>query len=65
MKVRATVSFAGPDISMAMGEERDVREGIASPLIECGYLVKVKEEKKPATGKKGAKASENTRSRTR
>ena len=37
MKVKATVNFAG-EICMAVGELRDVPDGIAAPLLECGYL---------------------------
>lgn len=37
MKVKATVNFAG-EICMAVGELRDVPEGIAAPLLACGYL---------------------------
>lgn len=37
MKVKATTSFAG-EICMATGEVRDVPEGVAAPLLKCGYL---------------------------
>ena len=37
MKVKATVNFAG-EICMAVGEVRDVPEGIAAPLLECSYI---------------------------
>ena len=37
MTYRATVSFAG-QISMRRGEERELEDGIASPLLKCGYL---------------------------
>lgn len=37
MKVKATRNFAGA-ICMSVGEVRDVREDIAAPLLECGYL---------------------------
>lgn len=37
MKVKATTNFAG-EICMATGEVRDVPEGIAAPLLACGYL---------------------------
>ena len=38
MKVKATTSFAGAEISMFHGEVRDVPDDIAAPLLECGYL---------------------------
>lgn len=37
MKVKATRNFAGA-ICMSVGEVRDVPEGIAAPLLACGYL---------------------------
>ena len=37
MKVKATTTFAG-EICMAAGENRDVPESIAAPLLKCGYL---------------------------
>lgn len=40
MKVKATRNFAGA-ICMSVGEVRDVREDIAAPLLECGYLESV------------------------
>lgn len=53
MKVKATTSFAGADISMFLGEVRDIHEDVAAPLLECGYLTAVEgaapeEEKEPA-----------------
>lgn len=42
MKVKATVGFAGT-ITMAEDEVRDVREDVAVPLIQCGYLISVDE----------------------
>ena len=44
MKVKATVSFAG-ELSMAAGEVRDVPKDVAAPLLKCGYLEAVKQEK--------------------
>lgn len=41
MKVKATTSFAGAEISMFHGEVRDVPDDIAAPLLECGYLESV------------------------
>ena len=38
MKVKATTSFAGAEISMFHGEVCDVPDDIAAPLLECGYL---------------------------
>lgn len=38
MKVKATTSFAGAEISMFHGEVRDVPDDIAAPLLGCGYL---------------------------
>ena len=38
MRVKATTSFAGAEISMFHGEVRDVHDDIAAPLLECGYL---------------------------
>ena len=38
MKVKATTSFAGPEVSMFHGEVCDVPDDIAAPLLECGYL---------------------------
>lgn len=38
MKVKATTSFAGAEISMFHGEVCDVSDDIAAPLLECGYL---------------------------
>ena len=38
MRVKATTSFAGAEISMFHGEVRDVPDDIAAPLLECGYL---------------------------
>lgn len=38
MKVKATTSFAGAEISMFRGEVRDVPDDIAAPLLECGYV---------------------------
>ena len=38
MKVKATTSFAGAEISMFHGEVCDVTDDIAAPLLECGYL---------------------------
>ena len=50
MKVKATVSFAG-ELSMAAGEVRDVPKDVAAPLLKCGYLKAVKNEK--STGSEG------------
>ena len=38
MRVKATTSFAGAEISMFHGEVCDVPDDIAAPLLECGYL---------------------------
>ena len=38
MKVKATTSFAGAEISMFHDEVCDVPDDIAAPLLECGYL---------------------------
>lgn len=38
MKVKATISFAGADVSMFPGEVRDIPEDAAAPLLECGYV---------------------------
>lgn len=38
MKVKATTSFAGAEISMFHGEVCDVPDDIAAPLLECGYV---------------------------
>lgn len=45
MKVKATINFAGK-ISMKKGEVREVDEAIASPLLSCGYLKKVTNNKR-------------------
>lgn len=42
MRVKAKVSFAGA-VCMAAGEVRDIPKDVAAPLLECGYLEKVKE----------------------
>ena len=38
MRVKATTSFAGAEISMFHGEVCDAPDDIAAPLLECGYL---------------------------
>lgn len=45
MKVTANTSFAGAELSMFQGETRDVPEGVAAPLLKCGYLKTVESEK--------------------
>ena len=41
MTVKATVSFAG-EVTMAVGEVRELPETVAAPLIKCGYLTEAK-----------------------
>lgn len=53
MRCKATIGFAGVAVSMAAGEVRDVQEGVAAPLLACGYLVEADETaaKKKSTKK--------------
>lgn len=51
MKVKAKVSFAGPEISMAAGEEREFGESAElSELLKIGYVESM-EAKKTTRGK--------------
>lgn len=52
MTYRATVSFAG-QISMRRGEERELEDGIASPLLKCGYLEEVKDKENKRNNSRG------------
>ena len=52
MEYKATVSFAGPDISMHCNEIRELAADKAAGFIACGYLVPVKKQEKPAAKKK-------------
>ena len=57
MKVKAKISFAGPEISMAAGEEREFSESSElSELLEIGYVESMEtaesmETKKTTRGK--------------
>lgn len=52
MKVKATVSFAGP-VTMAVNEVRDLPEEVASSFLSCGYVVPVEgEDNAPSTEQK-------------
>lgn len=48
---KALESFCG-EISMFIGEVRELDESIAMPLLEAGLIEKVAETKKPAVKKK-------------
>lgn len=60
MKVKATVSFAGP-VSMAVNEIRDLPDEVASSFLSCGYVVPAEDdapEKETKRAKKPAKKNE-------
>ena len=59
MRVKATTSFAGAEISMFHGEVCDVPDDIAAPLLECGYLEAVEAG---AAGTAGANSDDKTAS---
>lgn len=67
-KVKAIVSFAGADLSMYPGEEREIDDKLAASLSEAGHveILSVK-EKKPSTSeeapKKEAKKNEGKRTK--
>lgn len=44
MKYRALVTFAGIDVSMAMGEVKEVPEPIAKDLLNAKYIEKAEGE---------------------
>ena len=57
MKVRALISFASTEATIAPGQEAEISNEVAKDLIACGYVEEVKEVK--PTKKKAVKKDES------